>query len=76
MKNLLKNIENSEKNNPVLTAALQEIDRLNKLIEDAKSILEMTPSNTTSQLEGGEPYKPTITELNASMVDLLSNLFY
>lgn len=38
MENVLKLIEESENNNPLLTAALEEIKRLNTKLEEIKSI--------------------------------------
>ncbi|GGG93394.1 hypothetical protein [Pedobacter zeae] len=76
MEKLLKNIERSEKNNPLLTEALQEIARLNGIIDQVKTILEATTSDTTFQEEGGEPYRPTFDQLNDTKIDLLSNLLH
>lgn len=42
MKILLNNIEKSEDNNPLLTAALKEIEALNKKLFEIKSIIETT----------------------------------
>ena len=76
MENLLNNIESSEANNPLLTAALQEIERLNKIIEDARAILDCKTLDTTFQEEDGTPYHPTFNQLNNTKVDLLSNLLF
>lgn len=76
MEKFLKSIEKSELNNPLLTAALQEVERLNSLIYTAKEILEATVKNTTCQINGGVPYHPTFDQLNDSKVDMLSDLLF
>jgi hypothetical protein len=73
---LLKTIEDSEKNNPLLTAALQEIGHLNNIINEAKDILDATTDNTTYQIDSGAPYHPTFNQLNDTKVDMLSNLLF
>lgn len=74
MENLLNNIENSENNNPLLTAALQEIERLNKVIEEARDIVNC---EMTSIRDGdGQAYTPTFDQVNDFKVDLLSNLLF
>jgi hypothetical protein len=40
MKVLLNNIENSEDNNPLLTAALAEVEKLNNKLSEIKYIVE------------------------------------
>lgn len=74
MDNLLNNIENSERNNPLLTAALQEIERLNNQLDEAREILEA--EFTSMQVEGEPAYKPTFEQINDSKIDLLSNLLF
>jgi len=74
MENLLKNIEDSEMNNPLLTAALQEIERLNNQLDEARDILEA--NFTSMQVEGEPAYKPTLNQINDSKIDLLSNLLF
>lgn len=74
MNNLLNQIEESEHNNPLLTAALQEIERLNKLIHEAKHILNTSRHEVTFQEDNEPPYTPTFSQLNSSKVELLCNL--
>lgn len=76
MEQFLKSVEKSERNNPLLTAALQEVERLNALIYEAKDILEATLENTTIQNNGCEAYTPTFNQLNDTKIDLLSNLLF
>lgn len=73
MKVLSNNIENSEVNNP-LTAALEEIERLNKLIDEAKEILEA--EFTSMQVEGASAYKPTFDEVNDTKINMLITLLF
>lgn len=74
MENLLNNIENSENNNPLLTAAPQEIERLNKVLSEARDILEA--QFTSMQVEGELTYKPTFDQVNDTKIDLLSDLLF
>ena len=72
MENLLKNIESSELNNPLLTAALQEIEKLNRVIDEAREILN---AQMTSFKDGDGPsYTPTFNQVNDMKVDMLSNI--
>jgi hypothetical protein len=73
MKVLKNDIENSEVKTP-LTAALQEIERLNKLLDDAREILEA--EFLSMQVEGEPAYKPTLDQVNDTKIDLLSNLLF
>jgi len=75
MENLLKKIEKSEHNNPLLTAALQEIEVLKDKLDSARSILEMTPENT-SIYEDGEPIKVSYDDFKSSQLCLLSDLLF
>lgn len=74
MENLLNNIESSEVNNPLLTAALQEVERLNKLLDEAREIVDA--EFTSMQVEGEPAYKPTFDQVNDTKIDLLSNLLF
>ena len=73
MKVLKNNTENPEVNKP-LTAALEEIERLNKLLNEAREILEA--EFTSMQVEGEKAYKPTFDQVNETKIDLLTNLLF
>ena len=73
MKVVKNNTENSEVNNP-LTAALAEVDRLNKLLDEAREILEA--EYISMQVEGEPAYKPTAAEVNDTKIDQLSTLLF
>jgi len=74
MENILNSIEGSEENNPVLTAALQEIERLNKIIDQAKGIITC---RITSIKEGDQPqYLPTKAQANSEKIEMMATLLF
>jgi hypothetical protein len=72
MNTLLKNIENSEDNNPLLTAALQEIGRLNDQINDIREVAEGTI--TSIRINGGPLKSISHAEENEIKVDLIRDI--
>lgn len=72
MKELLKSIEKSENNNPTLTAALQEIDRLNEMIRDIREIAEATL--THYYVEDGPRIEMTWEKENEFKVDTIRDI--
>lgn len=72
MNRLLKNIENSEDNNPALTAALQEIGRLNAKLDKIQEIIEA--NFTYSYVEGYPPKEISYEEGNELKVEIIGDI--
>lgn len=72
MKRLLKTIENSERNNPLLTEALKEIDRLQSKIKEASNVLDSTMDKM--RINDGPWYTPSREEVIEAKIDLISNI--